>query len=374
MPDPIPQPDNPPAVVPTPVPLKPTSAPVKIREPKHNFSSTQGLLSRLQELTGTPVISYYNSARSSMVQSHPDLFLDQLHQIGHKKTLSLVLVSYGGEGHAALRIASILRHYCEFLNVLVPSRAASAATMLCLAADKIIMSPSGFLSAIDSSLRHGLNPKGPDNKPVTVSVDQVKRVLKFLSDEGPSKIDGTVSEGAYRTLFKYLHPLALGEIDRASSNSTLIATKIMNLHPDIFGSSEKISYLADHLVNGYPAHGFPILYQEAREIGLPVEMADEQLSDLLRDLVRSYDVATLPATTHFSETFYRFTGYPDIIESSGRRISYRYSYNKRFNPVSREWLTENDLSQWINFLPGPGGKIQIQALDVPAPPAAAPLS
>ena len=79
-------------------------------------------------------------------------------------------------------------------------------------------------------------------------------------------------------------------------------------------------------------------------------------------------------TTHFSETFYRFTGYPDIIESSGRRISYRYSYNKRFNPVSREWLTENDLSQWINFLPGPGGKIQIQALDVPAPPAAAPLS
>ena len=94
MPDPIPQPDNPPPVVPTPVPLKPTSAPVKIREPKHNFSSTQGLLSRLQELTGTPVISYYNSARSSMVQSHPDLFLDQLHQIGHKKTLSLVLVSY----------------------------------------------------------------------------------------------------------------------------------------------------------------------------------------------------------------------------------------------------------------------------------------
>ena len=133
------------------------------------------------------------------------------------------------------------------------------------------MSPAGFLTAIDSSVRHELNPKDKSGQPVFISVDQVNRVLNFLRKEISAKSKDGVEEGPYRTLFRYLHPLAIAEIDRYSSGSELIAIKMMKMHKASFENEQKILQIAERLVSGYPAHTFPILYPEANQIGLPVE-------------------------------------------------------------------------------------------------------
>ena len=322
--------------------------PTKINEPSVHFTETQSILTQLETILSTKVLCYYTPPGGNINQTHPDIFLEQLRRIETQDAISLVIVSNGGDSSASLRIATVVREYCKKINVIIPSRCASAATVLALSADKIFMCPTGYLTAIDTSLNHDLNPKGPDNKPVSISVDQIKRILRMLNEEGPAITDSN-KEGAYRTLFKYIHPIPIVEIDRITSRTILIATKMMNMHASSFPDQEKIKWIAEHLYNDYPEHGFPILYQEAKEIGLPVEKADKSIITILRDLINYYDAITLPATTHFSENHYYLNCYTNLIESVGLRTVFRLSYDKVLNSTTRKWQKENDSSRWLNI-------------------------
>lgn len=324
-----------------------------IRIPKIFIEGTQKILKEIEDSLSHRILCYYMSRRNSINQGHPDIFLEQLRQMGPQEKISLILVSDGGDSSASLRIATIVREYCKSLEVIIPSRCASAATVLALSADKITMCPSGYLTAIDSSLVHPLNPKGPDNLPTAISVDQIKRILKFLNEEGPAVTDNQ-KEGSYRTLFKYVNPVVIGEIDRLSSRTIMIATKMMKMHPLSFENEEKINWIAQHLYNDYPEHGFPITYQEAKEIGLPVEKADMKLTDALRSLVNLYDSYTTSAVTHFSEIFNHQEYFTVTVESVGLRTSFHGSYDRRLNSVTRRWQNENDASRWVNIIPPQG--------------------
>lgn len=347
-------------------PKKPVKVPVKINIPRSNIKKTQKLISEIENQLQMPAICYYTSPKTSIKTIDADMFVDRLKNIGKKDKLALVLISSGGSGAASLRIASIIREYSQQIIALIPSICASAATMLALAADKIFMSPAGYLTAIDSSLRHPLNPLDPNRMPVSVSVDQVQRVINFLQKE-KENTNIEKAEGEYTTLFKYIHPLAIGEIDRGSALSELVAFKMMKMHPQSFESDEQMKQIAKHLVSGYPMHAFPILYDEAKELGLPVEKTDLKLADILWDLVKTYNVSTMPATTHISSTHYRFESLPVIIESAGTRTSFRISYYKRLNETTRRWQTENDVSQWVNLIPpeSPGESGKMVPIDAP---------
>lgn len=346
----------------------PPQGQIKIRIPKINWRSTQEIISQVEEKLGGKVITYYTSPPQEIMDQHTEMFIDHLNkQAATEESLYLVLVSYGGSITAALRISSLLREYFKNVNILVPSRCASAATVISLSGDKIYLSPSGFLTAIDSSSTHPLNPKGADGKVVSVSVDQLRRILKFLGDEEGSATDESGHpEGSYRTLFKYIHPIAAAQIDRSSSLSELVATKVMKFHSHSFASEERIKAIAAHLVNSYPSHSFPILYSEAKEIGLPVEQMDKEVSDLLWDLVKLYDATSNLVTTHRSQDFYHVEELPVIIESKDKRTMRRLSMDKRFNPMTRTWGTENNNTNWINLKPSevPGREFEISTLDV----------
>lgn len=309
---------------------------------------------------------FYTPKTFSINQGHPDIFLEQLREIGPQPKIFLILISDGGDSSASYRIATILREYTPQLTVVVPSRCASAATVLALSADKIVMCPSGYLTAIDTSLTHNLNPKGIDNHAVPISVDQIKRVLKFLDQEGPAVTDHQ-KEGSYRTLFRYVHPVVLGEIDRISSRTILIATKMMQMHPASFTNADQITWIANHLYNDYPEHGFPIMFEEAKSIGLPVEKADHNLGDLLRDLVNYYDATTTEAITHLNSAFYHKMAYTNLVESVNMRTIFRSDYDRRLNQLTKLWQTENELSQWVNIIApqNPSDKIVIRPLDLP---------
>lgn len=349
----------------SPMPTPPKS---QIRFPKINLLETQEIIEKLESLTKSKVLSYYTPKGLSINQGHPDIFLEQLRRMGAQEKISLVLISDGGDSSASLRIATVLREYCKELHVIVPSTCASAATVLALSADKIIMCSSGYLTAIDTSLVHGLNPKGPDGIPVPVSVDQVKRIVKFLNEEGPAITDQN-REGSYRTLFKYIHPITIGEIDRISSRTILVATKMMKMHPQSFENETKIDWIASHLYNDYPEHGFPILFQEAKDIGLPVEKANMEMTDLLRNLVNYYDSSSRPAITYLSESFCHDNSLTNLVESLGVRTSFRVNRDKRLSSLTKKWQNETDLSSWVNIVPpkNPGEKTTIYPLEILSP-------
>ena len=79
-------------------------------------------------------------------------------QGGKQDTIHLFIKSDGGNGQASLRLVNLLRQYCNRLVALAPLECASAATMIALGADEIMMGPMAFLTSVDTSLTHDLSP------------------------------------------------------------------------------------------------------------------------------------------------------------------------------------------------------------------------
>jgi hypothetical protein len=65
------------------------------------------------------------------------------------KPLHVVLASPGGDGETAIRMVRSLQTRCTELTVIVPDMAKSAATLLCLGANRILMGPGGDLGPVD---------------------------------------------------------------------------------------------------------------------------------------------------------------------------------------------------------------------------------
>ena len=73
------------------------------------------------------------------------------------KRLDLFLYSTGGDANMPWSLVSMIREYVgeRPLSVLIPSRAYSAATVIALGADEIVMAKSGELGPIDATIEKG---------------------------------------------------------------------------------------------------------------------------------------------------------------------------------------------------------------------------
>ena len=185
----------------------------------------------------------------------------------------LFIKSAGGNGQASLRLVNLLRRYCDRLVALVPLQCASAATMVVLGANEIFMGPMAYLTAVDTSIIHDLSPVDRDNDRVSVSLDELNRVIR-LWHTGQTD----TKENPYKALFQYVHPLVMGAVDRAESLSLMLCKDLLSYHIHDAAAAEEI---ANTLNSKYPSHGYPILFEEARAIGLKVERMAVPINTLL---------------------------------------------------------------------------------------------
>ena len=80
---------------------------------------------------------------------------------------------------AGFGLVNLIREYFNDFNVIVPFKAYSCGTLICLGANEILMTKLGQLSPIDPSLPHPLAPTLPDNpkKKIPISVEDVTAYL-----------------------------------------------------------------------------------------------------------------------------------------------------------------------------------------------------
>jgi hypothetical protein len=330
-----------------------TAAPNKpkaLKFPKPYFKEVQELLKEIEKKVQSKVIFYYVPAHESIKSDDPDYFLEQLQHIGHQEKITLIIYSAGGDGLASLRIGTLLRKFCNTLDVIVPSLCASAATILALAADSINMSPIGFLTAIDSQYKHPLGPANKKEQTTPISHISIQNIISSLETEKPIQQDNE-TEGTYRTLFKYVHPVVVGDMIRSSKQSELLAEKMMKMHMSSFESEEKIVEIAAKLVNGYPQHGFTILYDEAKELGLPVTLLEDDLTYILWDLLKYYKALTKTLITNVAKGYTYHFSIPIVIESVDKRVMFKRSFYRRYSVETRAWQIENDNSFWTRLTP-----------------------
>lgn len=336
---PPPSKPTPPLPPPPPRPALINTTGIKMKMPPILWKQTQDVLKELEQELGGPVLGYFTNFR--ITGEDVKYFYTHLASIGYQEKLFFILYTSGGDGTSAYRIASLLRAYCKELVIVIPEKAASAGTMLSLSGDTLMMTPLSYLTAVDTSVGHPLNPKDAHNRPVTVGLEEVRNAVEVLEkNSSPEK-----KTSIYETMFTYIHPVAYGNIVRTSSLSERLCRQLLDLRqtpPDETSTSTLINMLNHEL----PAHGYPITRDIAKNLGLPVVNASPKCDALLWQYINLNRAITEEVYTDISDSHQHKETILNIIESVGRRLAVRNSFDRRLDPIVKGWITLKDIYKW----------------------------
>ena len=308
------------------------------KNPPILFKKTQEILKQIEARLGNPLLTYWNSNNGSICGNDVIGLYGILKSMGKRKELYFFIKSDGGSGQAAVRMVHVLRQFFEKTSVLVPLECESAATMLALGADRILMGPLAHLSAVDTSLTHDLSPIDRDNDRVSVSQDELHRVVRLWQSQSEAK-----TSNPYGALYQYVHPLVIGAVDRSSALSTKLCEEILSYH---MRDKKKAKRISQTLNSSYPSHSYPITIREAKRIGLNVEPLKEDVNGLLLELNELYSEMGQKASVDFDERNFHDNSILNILEGRDLQILYRVDKDWHYRAEERRWVALNDRSAW----------------------------
>ena len=239
------------------------------------------LYKAIEEYRKIPLIVYATSTRGGVpaliASDAVRQFIDQLDTIRDGKSVDLLIHSSGGDSLAAWKIMSILRERFEKVNVLVPYMAFSAATILSLGANEIVMHPYSSLGPIDPQINATL----PDGSKRQFAYEDVGAFLRFLTEEVG------ITEQSYTgplvdRIFSAVDPLIIGASKRASELSTSVGERLLKLHLKD-ADKDAARQIAEKLNKSFFAHGDAVSRTSARELNLRIAKNDPALEKLIWD-------------------------------------------------------------------------------------------
>lgn len=260
------------------------------------------LLRRLEAHRGTRVVCYLTSDRQGAsgkiaADAVPWLY-SHLRELDQGTDVDLLIYSTGGVTMAGYRIAMLLHQVPgggQF-SVLVPYKAHSAATLICLGAGQIVMSAAGELSPIDPSTQSPFNPSPrPDREPAPVQVEDVIGYFDFAEEragalhgtgaqDGDEELLRAMVERAFCSLVEQVHPLALGSVHRARKQIRMLARKLLKYH---ISDDDAIETIIQQVTQELYSHDYAITRDEAVEMGLPI-CIDPIAEDLVWSIYQDY--------------------------------------------------------------------------------------
>ena len=213
-----------------------------------------------------------------------NLFDKQLYKIGKKKKISLFLSSSGGSLDAPWPLVSLIREYCDIFEVIIPAKALSAATLVCLGADKIVMTPLSSLSPVD--------PQGnfSDGKGIRqIQVEDVTGFIDFAKNKVGISEQNALAE-VMKTLSNEIPPSILGSINRAHSLIRLLSDGLLKMHKTRLEESQS-KQIMENLTEKLFSHQHLIGRNEAKyNVGFKniVDYATEEEEKLIRECFDYY--------------------------------------------------------------------------------------
>lgn len=316
-----------------------TNKDVKIKQPPVLFRETQSIIHEIEKKLEMPMVVYWNSYNGGVCGNDVLAFYELFNKIGNHDKVAIFIKSSGGNVEASLRIVNIIRNYNKEVVALIPLESASSATLMALGADEIQMGPLAYLTPIDSSTVHQMAPiDAVNNQKVRIAHDEIKRIAKlWKQDEHDSQVNH------YQELYKYIHPLVIGALDRSSSLSVKICKEILSYHMD---DSEKCNEISEKLNNDFPSHSYPIVLKEAKELGLVATEMNQEIHDLLLDLNNLYSRMGDKSFTDFDEYNYHDNQILNILEAKEIQLYFQNDKDWSYLKEERRWQVLNDESYW----------------------------
>lgn len=210
----------------------------------------------------TCVIFFTINSINSMVSYE---FFNILRKEANIDNLDMILESGGGQLEDALKIAQICKDFSKKFSVLVPYYAKSAATLIALYADELILCKAGELGPIDPQVKH---PMGDMFFPAS----SIKNALTFIEGSNDPYIKMTMADK--------LDPFIIG-----AYNQTIDETKIYLEELPKIKNADNREEILDTFTTKYLNHGYPITHKICEELKISSsDLLDNYLENLLYDM------------------------------------------------------------------------------------------
>lgn len=246
------------------------------QEELQGHATRRQLYLEIEKYLGRPVIAFFTSFRFPvMIETQDaDVLECVLQKMDLSSGLALVINSPGGDGLAAERIINICRTYSgtgEYWAI-VPSKAKSAATMICFGASKIIMSRTSELGCIDPQVII------PGEKGVFVQRFSAYNVIESYRELFERAIKETGNLQPYLQQLANYDEREIRELEAACLLSEDIAIRALKSCMMRNLSEEEIKQKIEIFLTPRQtkAHGRPIYASEVSSCGLNVEVWDNK--------------------------------------------------------------------------------------------------
>lgn len=258
----------------------------------------KGFIQQIELLRKSRVITYLTSDRPGPVNARVAMDIipivsKQLQTIGKTPSIDLFLYSTGGDTMVPWRLVSMIREYCDKFSVVIPYKAHSAATMIALGADEVVMSDLSELSPIDPSTANVFNPVDPANPQgrIPISVEDVMAYFDLAKNKFGIKNDEELARifNKFVEANPQIHPLALGNVNRMHNLIRMLAKRLLKSHKASMKEDE-VEKIVDYFTEKLYSHQYFIGRKEAKEdLGLKtVQYADTFLSQTMTGLLEEY--------------------------------------------------------------------------------------
>lgn len=258
----------------------------------------QGEIRQYEEDTGRSLIVVHGPIAPTVITP----FADAINDVSRGDPLDLMLTSIGGDGETALRMAQMCHGGREDFRIVVADMAASAATLLSLAAETIVMSDASALGPIDPQVPLQSRGQYFPAKDIVAIVDD----LEERSRTNPQAFE------LYASLLADVDAVIYQTAKAAIRRTEELVPELLRLRqtPPTAGEIDRIATeLQSHAL-----HSATIGHRQATELGLPVLHMTGQSDewDTLWRLHTRY-VALLGA-------------YPsESVSIEGRRVSFQFN-------------------------------------------------
>ncbi len=221
----------------------------------------QALIKAIEDECGRRLICYVSGRAATIDRDDTAGFMELLHNLQPEESVDLLLHTGGGDIDASEKLMALVQATVGGgqLRVIIPDFAKSAGTLMILGADTFTMSDSSELGTIDPQI---WSDDGRGNV-ICHSVLSYLDAFKTQSDalrENPedpvarlmlSKLDPTTLRH-YEAIRDRARSFAEGQLKRKGRNFSQITSALMD-------------------IGRWPSHGQMIKWQDAKDLGLPVE-------------------------------------------------------------------------------------------------------
>jgi hypothetical protein len=243
----------------------------------------------LEDAIGKQVWLFVHGESNLVRFIHPGIHREFVRVKGElpKRDMALLVHSYGGNAEAAFRISSLLRRECGGFTAIVPRVAKSAATLLVLGAETIMLGDDADLGPLDAQF-----PDYDQEEDMVSALDTVQAVeqlgntasevavkmLRYLQVKTRKKYNLLLEHALHfaadvtKPLFEKIDAVRYSRQQRMLKEAQDYAERL--LQPKF--SEEQAKAIARDLVTKYPTHGFVIDFPEAKRVGVVSEESHEE--------------------------------------------------------------------------------------------------